>query len=202
MIAALALLAQTLSPGAQSALTLSTYVGSGVSKLTDFRFLPDGRVVVTLQTGEVMLRKTDGSLFDATERRRITPGELRDYVRDGGLFEARRQENGSDCTYEVLQGVLGLGLLENLVPGLGGGSLPGLGGLSALAGGGPLAGLGGAAGLGDLARLVGDRVARNGDDWDEPRRRSHSRPSGEWGRDDDWGEGRSRREGVLGVGRG
>ena len=140
-----------------------------------------------------ILRKTDGSLFDATERRRITPGELRDYVRDGGLFEARRQENGSDCTYEVLQSVLGLGLLENLVPGLGGGSLPGLGGLSALAGGGPLAGLGGAAGLGDLARLVGDRVARNDDDWDEPRRRSHSRPSGEWGRDDDWSEGRSRR---------
>lgn len=135
-----------------------------------------------------VLRKNDGSLYDVTERRRITPGELRDYVRDGGLFEARRQENGADCTYEVLQSVLGVGLLENLVPGLGGGSLPGLGGLSGLAGGG---------GLGDLARLIGDQLARggdrNGDDWDEPRRRSHSRPSGEWGRDDDWSEGRSRR---------
>ena len=76
-----------------------------------------------------ILRKTDGSLYDATERRRITPAELRDYVRDGGLFEARRQENGADCTYEVLQGVVGAGLLQNLVPGMGGGPLSGLGGL-------------------------------------------------------------------------
>jgi hypothetical protein len=144
-----------------------------------------------------ILRKTDGSLYDATERRRITPGELRDYVRDGGLFEARRQENGADCTYEVLQSVVGIGLVENLIPGLGGGSLPGLGGLGALAGGGPLGALGGGAGLSDLARLVSDQIARsgdrNGDDWDEPRRRSHSRPSSDWGRDDDWSEGRSRR---------
>lgn len=140
-----------------------------------------------------ILRKTDGSLFDATERRRITPTELKDYVRDGGLFEARRQENGADCTYEVLQSVMGLGLMENLVPGLGGRSLPGLGGLGALAGGGPLAGLSGGGGLGDLARLVGDHVARNDDDWDEPRRRSRSRPSADWAGDDDWSEGRSRR---------
>jgi hypothetical protein len=144
-----------------------------------------------------ILRKNDGSLYDATERRRITPAELRDYVRDGGLFEARRQENGSDCTYEVLQSVVGIGLMENLVPGLGGGSLPGLGGLSALAGGGPLGALGSGGGLGDLARLIGDQVGRsgerNGDDWDEPRRRSHSRRSGERGRDDDCSEERSRR---------
>src|SRR5205085_12082422 len=85
-----------------------------------------------------VLRKNDGSLYDATEQHRITAAELRDYVRDGGLFEARRQENGADCTYEVLQSVMGMGLLENLVPGIGGGSLPGLGGLGALAGGGPL----------------------------------------------------------------
>lgn len=144
-----------------------------------------------------ILRKNDGSLYDASERRRITPAELRDYVREGGLFEARRQENGADCTYEVLQSVVGAGLLENLVPGLGGGALPGLGGLSALAGGGPLGALGGGGGLGGLARLLGDQVARSGehdgDDWDEPRRRSHSRRSGEWGRDDDWSEGRPRR---------
>lgn len=31
------------------------------------------------------LRKNDGSLYDATDERRITNGELRDYVRDGGL---------------------------------------------------------------------------------------------------------------------
>ena len=146
-----------------------------------------------------ILRKNDGSLFDATERRRISHAELRDYVREGGLFEARRQETGADCTYEVLQSVMGQGLLENLVPGLGGGSLPGLGGLSALAGGGPLGALGGGGGLSELARLVGDHVARsgdrNGDDWEEPRRRSRHRSSGDWGRDDEWSDppGRSRR---------
>jgi len=125
-----------------------------------------------------ILRKDDGSLYDVSERRRITTAELRDYVRDGGLFEARRQENGADCTYEVLQGVVGTGLLQNLVPGMGGGALPGLGGLSALAGGGggALGALGGAAGLADLARVLGDQAGRSGDrgwdDWDEPRRRS------------------------------
>jgi hypothetical protein len=146
-----------------------------------------------------ILRKNDGSLYDATERRRITAAELRDHVRDGGLFEARRQENGADCTFEVLQSVMGVGLLENLVPGIGGASLPGLGGLGALAGSGPLGGLGGGGGLGELARLVGDQVARggdrNGDDWEEPRRRSRRRSSGDWGRDDDWSDSprRSRR---------
>ena len=144
-----------------------------------------------------VLRKNDGSLYDATERRRITHTELRDYVRDGGLFEARRQENGADCTYEVLQSVMGMSLMENLVPGLGGGTLPGLGGLSALAGGGPLAALGGGGGIGGLARLLGEQVGRsgehNGDDWEEPRRRSPSHRSGEWDRDDGWSEGRSRR---------
>src|SRR6266542_2813717 len=105
-----------------------------------------------------ILRKNDGSLYDATERRRITPTELRDYVRDGGLFEARRQENGADCTYEVLQGVVGVGFLQNLVPGMGGGPLSGLGGLSALAGGGggALGALGGAGGLADLVRVLGN----------------------------------------------
>jgi hypothetical protein len=142
-----------------------------------------------------ILRKNDGSLFDATERRRITPAELRDYVRDGGLFEARRQENGADCTYEVLQGVVGTGLLQNLVPGMGGGALPGLGGLSALAGGGggALGALGGAAGLADLARVLGDQAGRSGDrgwdDWEEPRRRSTRHSSSDRGWDDgDWSD--------------
>jgi hypothetical protein len=148
-----------------------------------------------------ILRKNDGSLFDATERRRITPAELRDYVRDGGLFEARRQENGADCTYEVLQGVVGTGLLQNLVPGMGGGALPGLGGLSALAGGGggALGALGGAAGLADLARVLGDQAGRSGDrgwdDWDEPRRRStrHSSSDRGWDDGDDDGSAAPRR---------
>src|SRR5438045_2269893 len=81
-----------------------------------------------------ILRKNDGSLYDATEQCRITATELRDYVRDGGLFEARRQESGADCTYEVLQSVLGTGMLETLVPGLGGGPLSSLGGLAGLGG--------------------------------------------------------------------
>ena len=162
-----------------------------------------------------IVRRTDGSLFDATERRRITTVELRDYVRDGGLFEARRQENGADCTYEVLQGVMGAGMLQNLVPGLGSGPLSGLAGLSALSGGGgggPLAALGGAGGLADLARVLGDERGRSrdrdrDDDWDDwdgderrrPRRSADGRTWGSEGwadppqrsskrdrRDDDW----------------
>src|SRR5438128_1345596 len=135
-----------------------------------------------------ILRKTDGSLYDATERRRITPAELRDYVRDGGLFEARRQENGADCTYEVLQGVVGAGLLQNLVPGMGGGPLSGLGGLGALAGGGgALGALGGAGGLADLARVLGDQAGRSGDrDWAEPPKRSHRPDSDDWATEGDF----------------
>src|SRR5439155_1270794 len=122
-----------------------------------------------------ILRKTDGSLYDATERRRITPAELRDYVRDGGLFEARRQENGADCTYEVLQGVLGVGLLQNLVPGMGAGPLSGLGGLSALAGGGggalgALGGTGGGLLTGEIGRAVGLRATVGGAGEDRPDR--------------------------------
>lgn len=147
-----------------------------------------------------ILRKNDGSLYDATERRRITPGELRDYVKDGGLFEARRQENGADCTYEVLQGVVGVGLLENLVPGMGGGPLSGLGGLAGLGsgGGGALSALGGAGGLAELARVIGDQAGRSGDhgwdDWEEPRRRSKGRSSDDrdWS-DGDWSEAPARR---------
>jgi len=117
-----------------------------------------------------ILRKDNGSLFDASERRPITLNELKEYVREGGLFEARRHENGADCTYEVLQSVMGAGALQNLVPGLGGGSLPGLGGLSALGKLGELAN--GAGGLAEVARVLGREGSdRSGwDDWDEPRR--------------------------------
>ena len=117
-----------------------------------------------------ILRKDNGSLFDASERRPITLTELREYVRGGGLFEARRHENGADCTYEVLQSVMGAGMLQNLVPGLGGGSLPGLGGLSGL---GKLSELAnGAGGLAEIARVLGREGSDRGgwDDWDEPRR--------------------------------
>lgn len=126
-----------------------------------------------------ILRKDNGSMFDASERRPITLTELREYVRGGGLFEARRHDNGSDCTYEVLQSVMGAGMLQNLVPGLGGGSLPGLGGLSGL---GKLSELAnGAGGLAEIARVLGQEGTDRGgwDDWDEPRRPRRS-PDHRW----------------------
>jgi hypothetical protein len=104
--------------------------------------------------------------------------EVREYVRDGGFFEARREGTGADCTHEILQGVVGTGLLENLLPGMsGGGPLSGLGALGALAGGGGglggLGALGNGEGLGQLARLLGDHRNHRESDWDyddEPRR--------------------------------
>ena len=142
-----------------------------------------------------IVRRDDGSLFDASERRRISTAELRDYVRDGGLFEARRQGSGTDCTYELLQSVLGSGMLANLVPGLGG-PLAGLGGGSGLGGltggGGPLAALGGVGGLGELARLwseEGRSRDREWEDWEERPRRSvrRSLADGNWA-EGDWVE--------------
>jgi hypothetical protein len=150
-----------------------------------------------------ILRKDDGSMYDATERRRITPGELRDYVKDGGLFEARRHENGADCTYEVLQDVVGAGLMQNLVPGMGGGALCGLGGLAGLAGGGgPLSALGGGGGLAALARVIGDQAGRSADHgwdgWEEPRRRkARSSDDPAWA-DGEWSGAQPRRSSRRG----
>lgn len=118
-----------------------------------------------------VLRRNDGNLYDATEKRRITVAELRDYVRDGGLFEARRDETGADCTYEVLAEVVGVGLFENLVPGTGGGTLSGLG---------TVAGFGSGGGLAQLARFLGSGADQRG--WEDreglprrsPRRRRES----------------------------
>jgi hypothetical protein len=142
-----------------------------------------------------ILRKDNGAMFDASERRPITLTELREYVRGGGLFEARRHENGADCTYEVLQSVMGSGVLQNLVPGLGGGSLPGLGGLSALGKLGELAN--GAGGLAEVARVLGREGGDRGgwDDWDEPKR--PRRPSDHRWDNPDFAEpppGRARRD--------
>ena len=129
-----------------------------------------------------IIRRSDGALYDASERRRITAGELRDYLRDGGLFEARRHESGTDCTYEVLQEVIGAGMLSNFVPGLGGGGLPGLGALGSLAGGGGALG-----GIVEVLRTLGDggAAARSGgrdwDDWEEPPRRLRESDERGWG---------------------
>ena len=137
------------------------------------------------QRRKKVLRRRDGSLYDVSERRRISHAELRDYVREGGFFEARQEETRADCTFEVLQGMMGAGLLENFLPGMNRGPLSGLGALGALSGGaGPLGALTGgsdAAGtLGQLARLVRDEGRgrdsdRDRDDWDEPPRRSSRR---------------------------
>jgi len=57
--------AQTLAPGAPaSTFQFTTYV-SGLNQLTDFRFLPDGRVVMTEKGGAVKVRRTDGSVVTA-----------------------------------------------------------------------------------------------------------------------------------------
>ena len=151
-----------------------------------------------------IIRKSDGSLYDLSERRRISHSELKDYVRDGGVFEARRQDSGGDCTYEVLQGLVGTGMLENLVPGLSGGPLSALGGLGAL--GGLSGGSGGLGQLGALARLVGEEAphrdsGRGFDDWDEPPRRSRRRGSErDWSGWDEPPERSKRRESHEGWG--
>jgi len=124
-----------------------------------------------------ILRRSDGSLYDVSERRPISVVELREYVRDGGFFEARREGTGADCTHEILQGVVGTGLLENLLPGMsGGGPLSGLGALGAISGGG------GGLGLGQLARLLGDdRNHRESDrDYHDEPRRSRRRDHQRW----------------------
>ena len=57
--------AQTLTAGGPaSTFQLTTFV-SGLGQLTDFRFLPDGRVVMTEKTGAVKVRRTDGSVVTA-----------------------------------------------------------------------------------------------------------------------------------------
>ncbi|HSP20075.1 MAG TPA: PQQ-dependent sugar dehydrogenase, partial [Myxococcaceae bacterium] len=64
-LAALPGAAQTLTPGGPaSTFQLATYV-SGLGQLTDFRFLPDGRVVMTEKTGAVKVRRTDGTVVTA-----------------------------------------------------------------------------------------------------------------------------------------
>jgi uncharacterized protein (TIGR03382 family) len=57
--------AQTLASGGPADnFTLSVFV-SDANQITDFRFLPDGRVVFTQKTGEVMVRATDGTVVQA-----------------------------------------------------------------------------------------------------------------------------------------
>jgi len=64
-VAALPAPAQTLTAGGPAnTFQLGTYA-SGLGQLTDFRFLPDGRVVMTEKTGAVKVRRTDGTVVTA-----------------------------------------------------------------------------------------------------------------------------------------
>ena len=65
VLATLPAVAQTLTPGGPAnTFQMAPYV-SGLGQLTDFRFLPDGRVVMTEKTGAVKVRRTDGSVVTA-----------------------------------------------------------------------------------------------------------------------------------------
>ncbi|HZW89205.1 MAG TPA: PQQ-dependent sugar dehydrogenase, partial [Myxococcaceae bacterium] len=57
--------AQTLTPGGPANTFQVTTFVSGLGQLTDFRFLPDGRVVMTEKTGAVKIRRTDGTVVTA-----------------------------------------------------------------------------------------------------------------------------------------
>lgn len=57
--------AQTLATGAPADTFAFTTYATGLGQLTDFRFLPDGRVVLVSKTGEVRVRLTDGTLVSA-----------------------------------------------------------------------------------------------------------------------------------------
>ena len=65
LLATLPASAQTLAPGGPaSTFQIGTYL-SGLGQLTDFRFLPDGRMVMTTKDGSVKIRRTDGSVVTA-----------------------------------------------------------------------------------------------------------------------------------------
>ncbi len=67
VLATLPAVAQTLTPGGPAnTFQMAPYV-SGLGQLTDFRFLPDGRVVMTEKTGAVKVRRTDGTVVDRRE---------------------------------------------------------------------------------------------------------------------------------------
>ena len=135
--------------------------------------------------------RSDGSMFDVEQRRRITVEELRDLLVGGENFEAETEETGRDCTVEVLRKVMGGGALDQL-SGQGGLPMPGLGALSVV---GDLMGLAKAAG----ARVDSHDRDERWDDRREPRRdalreptkddrrrpRHRGRPSMDWAEGDE-----------------
>lgn len=55
---------QMASGTPSTSFVISDYV-TGLGEVTDFRWLPDGRMVIIQKTGEVRIRHTDGNLFSA-----------------------------------------------------------------------------------------------------------------------------------------
>jgi len=53
-----------------------------------------------------LCRRSDGSLYDLDENRRIEVDELREEVRAGRRFRTHQQETGLDCTNQVLVEIL------------------------------------------------------------------------------------------------
>lgn len=110
--------------------------------------------------------RSDGSMFDVEQRRRISVEELRDLLVGGENFEAETEESGRDCTVEVLRKVMGGGALDPL-SGQSGLPLPSLGGLSVVSD------------LFGLARAAGDRIDDR-DDEPAPRRSRPRRSAADW----------------------
>jgi hypothetical protein len=67
----------------------------------------------------VLVRDSDGTLRDVTEKRRIGIDELRDDLRAGRYFRARTQSTDADCTHEVLGEILLAGALPGSNAGAG-----------------------------------------------------------------------------------
>ncbi len=64
-----------------------------------------------------LVRDSDGTLRDVTDRRRIGIDELRDDLRAGRYFRARTESTDADCTHEVLGQILAAGALPGSNPG-------------------------------------------------------------------------------------
>ncbi len=61
-----------------------------------------------------VVRDGAGRLFDESLGRPISRSQLRDYLADGGFFEARRGDTSVDCTVQVLREVLVDGTVADL----------------------------------------------------------------------------------------
>jgi hypothetical protein len=116
-----------------------------------------------------VIRESDRTLYDVTERRRISLAELRDFVGDGGYFEARRHDSGADCTAQVLQDLLSDSLATAVVPGLSSAGMP--------------------MPLELFLRMTELRAGHSDRRWDLPERDDRRRRSSDDGRSRDWEAG-------------